>query len=145
MTRTYATLEVPATVYAAIKALLERADGRELDAGEPIDMNGIALVKQSKGSNARTAGVMEISSMLSSKDWKGRLEFQIGGEVIQLDVRKAREVVQMFNEAIEAAITDEMMFTFLTTRMQLDEGRAAAVVFDMREVRQGARDVVNPS
>ena len=53
MTYTYAVLEVPRAVYAAVRALLTRADYQHAihvdgDGSEVIDMHGIAL--QAKGS-----------------------------------------------------------------------------------------------
>lgn len=141
-THTYALLEVPAVVYSAVLQLLTRAGHEHAtnDKGE-IDMHGIALVPRP---GARMGVDITVASILS-RDNEGRIEFSVNGEVVQLDVRKAREVVQILNEAIEAAITDEMLYKFLTGHVGADSSKALAAIAQMREVRQGSRDGVIPS
>lgn len=141
MTRTYATLEVPGVVFAAVKALLQRADGRTID-GPEIDMHGIAMVAR-KGS--KTEGEFSVGTILSARDGAGKVEIALGGELMQVDVAKAKVIVGMLHEAIEAAITDEMVSKFLIGEFRLSQEQAAIAVGRMREYRQGSRDVVNPS
>ena len=50
----------------------------------------------------------------------------------------------MLDAAIEAAVSDQLMFTFLTTKIGLSEHQAGAALLDFRELRQGARTVVFP-
>jgi hypothetical protein len=145
MTRTYAVLEVSATVYAAVRALLGAAgyehafdDGRD---GEVIDMHGIAL--RSKGG---TAGAdITVSTLVSRRDGQGKVEFQLNGELTQMDLDKAREVVGMLQQAIEAAVSDQLIVQFLKEKIGLDADRANAALIDFREMRQGSRDRVHPS
>lgn len=142
MTHTYAVLEVPAVVYAAVKALLTRAHYEHAFSKDGIiDMHGIALASV----DARTEGEITIGTLLSHKTGHGRIEFQIGAEVVQLDIDKAKMIVGMFHEAIEAAISDELIFKFLTTRIGLSPEQAAGALVDFRELRQGSRTAVNPS
>ena len=145
MTYTYAILDVPHAVYAAVRALLERADYRHAfhgdDGKEVIDMHGIAL--RSKSEDVRTD--IAISTLLSSRNQTGRIDFSMNGELTQMDLDKAREVVGMLQEAIEAAISDELLYKFLTSNIGLTPGQAAAALMDFREMRQGSRDVVHPS
>src|SRR5688572_22012604 len=92
-THTYAVLEVPAVVYAAVRALLTRA-GYE-HAFQPdgaIDMHGIAL--QPKPGAAMSSDVT-FDSLVSSKTQEGRVEMGINGDITQMDVAKAREVHAM--------------------------------------------------
>ena len=74
MTYTYAVLDVPNAIYAAVRALLAAADyehafHKDSD-GEVIDMHGIAL--RSKGGSANTD--ITVSTLLSSKTKTGRIE-----------------------------------------------------------------------
>ena len=85
-----------------------------------------------------------VCTLLSSQTKEGRIEFTLNGELTQMDLPKAREVVGMLQGAIEAAASDQMIWVFLTTRIGLDEGKAAAVLADFREIRQGSRSLVHP-
>lgn len=145
MSHTYAVLEVPNAVYAAVRALLERADyahafhsGKD---GEVIDMHGIAL--KSRGGENRTD--ITVSTLLSSRTKEGRIELAMNGELTQMNLDKAREVVEMFQQAIEAAMTDQMLYQFLTERIGLKPEAASAALLDFRELRQGTQERVHPS
>lgn len=146
-THTYAVLEVPAVVYAAVKALLLRADyGHAIQfdkvtGPEVIDMHGIALTRQA---GAKSEGAIEIGTILSHKSGHGRIEIAIGGEVAQWGVADAKKVSAMLTEAIEAAISDELIFKFLTLKVGIGAEKAAALLVDFRELRQGSRETVHP-
>lgn len=144
-THTYAVLEVPRAVYAAVRALLEAAEYQHAfhakDDGEIIDMHGIAL--RAKGGDAVTD--ITVSTLLSNRTKRGAIDFTLNGELTQMDLDKAREVVGMLQGAIEAAITDELLFRFLTTQVDMAPATAAAALVDFREMRQGSRDIVYPS
>jgi hypothetical protein len=147
-TRTNAVLDVPPTVYAAVSALLARAGYDHCFGttpyGEVIDMFGIAL--RSTAAQRHAAGDrIEVGSLLSATTKEGRVELVLNGEIAQMDLPKAREVVGMLQGAIEAAATDQMLFAFLTTRIGLAPEAAAAYLLDFREMRQGSRHTVNPS
>ncbi len=73
------------------------------------------------------------------------VELTVNGTKTQLDVPKAREVVGMFHAAIEAAVSDTVVFQFLTQKVGLDDARATMVLQDFRELRQGSRGTVYPS
>lgn len=145
MTHTYAILDVPRAVYAAVRALLDaasyqhafHADGE----GEVIDMQGIAL----RSKDGPTGTDITVSTLLSSRTKEGRIDFTLNGELTQMDLDKAREVVGMLHGAIEAAISDELVYNFLTTRIGLEPHKASAALVDFRELRQGSRDTVYPS
>ena len=145
MTRTYAVLEVPRAVYAAVRALLDRADYSHAflkdDGDEVIDMHGIAL--RAKGGSPDSD--VTVSTLLSSRDRTGRIDFSLNGELTQMDLDKAREIVGMLQQAIEAAMTDQMLFQFLTERIKLSPEAAAAALLDFRELRQGTRGTSYPS
>lgn len=145
MTYTYAILDVPLAVYAAVRALLDRADYQHAfhadDDGEVIDMHGIAL----RSKAGPTGTDISISTLLSSRTHEGRIDFALNGELTQMDLDKAREIVGMLQGAIEAAISDEFVYKFLTQRIGLEPDRAAAALIDFRELRQGSRGFVHPS
>lgn len=143
MTHTYAVLEVPAVVYAAVRALLTRAGYEHaFQRDGAIDMRGIAL--QPKPGATMTSDIT-IGSLLSSKDSTGRVELAINGDITQMSVAKAREIEAMLGQAIEAAVSDEIMFKFLTERIGLEPAKASAALIDLREFRQGSPDRVYPS
>jgi hypothetical protein len=145
MTYTYAVLDVPRAVYAAVRALLDAASYQHAfhaDAdGEVIDMHGIAL--RSKDGPAGTD--ITVSTLLSSRTKQGRIDFTMNGELAQMDLDKAREVVGMLQGAIEAAISDQLIYRFLTEKVGMESDRASAALIDFRELRQGSRDIVRPN
>ena len=145
MTHTYAVLEVPRSVYAAVRALLAQADyghtfHNEKD-GEVIDMHGIAL----KSREGPPGTEITVSSLLSSQTKEGRVELVLNGEITQMDLDKTREVAGMLQSAIEAAVSDMLIYKFLTERIGLESNSAAAALVDFREMRQGSRDRVHPN
>ena len=145
MSYTYAVLEVPRSVYAAVRALLEQAQydhafHKEKD-GEVIDMHGIAL--QARGGEPGTD--LTVTTLLSSRTHEGRVELQLNGELTQMDLDKAREVVGMLQSAIEAAMSDQMLWQFLTQKIGLKPEQAAGALLDFRELRQGSKERVYPS
>lgn len=142
MTHTYALLEVPSSVYAAVRALLAQAQYQHafIDTrtdGEVIDMHGIAL--KSRGGGESGAEV-SVTTLLSSKTKEGRVELQLNGEITQMDLAKAHTVTLMLMQAIEAAGTDQMLYQFLTERIGLSEDKASMALMDFRELRQGTRE-----
>ena len=90
------------------------------------------------------------STLVSSRTREGlvNLEFidDAGTKVAgQLTLAKAREVRDNIAGAIEAAVSDELIVKFLTTKIGLTDTAAAAALLDFRELRQGSRTVVFPS
>lgn len=145
MTHSYAVLEVPRAVYAAVRALLDAASYQHAfhagHDGELIDMHGIAL----RSKDGPACADITISTLLSSRTKEGRIDFTLNGELTQMDLDKAREVVGMLQGAIEAAISDELVYRFLTEKIGLEPDRASAALIDFRELRQGSRDLVHPN
>lgn len=82
---------------------------------------------------------IEVASILSHRTKGGMVEFTLNGEKTQMDLPKAREVIGMLQGAVEAAVSDELMFKFLTTKIGLSEPAAATALLDLRELRQGTR------
>jgi CO dehydrogenase/acetyl-CoA synthase gamma subunit (corrinoid Fe-S protein) len=144
MTHTYTVLDVPHSVYTALRTLLEAAGYAhaflEDRIGEVIDLHGLAL--RSRGGSE--AHEVVVSSLLSHRTSQGRVELALNGEVTQMDLDKAREVVGMLQGAIEAAVSDELLYRFLTGRVDMAPGEAAAALLDFREMRQGSRGIVRP-
>jgi hypothetical protein len=144
-THTYSVLAVPPAVYAAVRALLAAAGYdhafHEKTDGEVIDMHGIALQARAGG---MTGADVTVSTLLSSTTKEGRVELTLNSELTQMDLPKAREIVGMLQEAIEAAASDQMIYTFLTKNVGLDDEQASRALVDFREIRQGSRGLVHP-
>lgn len=87
---------------------------------------------------------IEVASILSHRTKQGMVELTLNGEKAQMDLAKAREVRGMLDGAIEAAVSDTLVFAFLTTKIGLSEQAAAAALLDFRELRQGSRSIVFP-
>jgi hypothetical protein len=88
---------------------------------------------------------IEVASILSQRTKQGMVELTVNGEKIQMDLDKAREVLGMLSGAIEAAVSDGLVFAFLTTRVGLSEDAAGRALLEFRELRQGSRHVVYPN
>jgi hypothetical protein len=147
MTHTYAILDVPRAVYAAVRALLDAAGYQHAfhladkqGEGEIIDMHGVAL----RSKAGPTGTDITVSTLLSSRTKKGRIDFTMNSELTQMDLDKAREVVGMLQGAIEAAISDELLYRFLTEKVGMEPERASMALLDFRELRQGSRSTVYP-
>lgn len=82
---------------------------------------------------------IEIGSILSARTKEGMVEIVLNSEKTQMDLPKAREVLGMLAGAIEAAVSDGLLFKFLTTRIGMREELAAAALLEFRELRQGTR------
>ena len=145
MTHTYAVLDVPRAVYGAMRALLDAASYQHAfhadKDGEVIDMHGIAL----RSKAGPTGTDITVSTLLSSRDKTGRIDFTLNGELTQRDLDKAREVIGMLQGAVEAAISDELLYRFLTEKVGMEPERASMALLDFRELRQGSRQLVHPS
>jgi hypothetical protein len=87
---------------------------------------------------------LTIGTILSARTKEGMVEITFNEEKGQMDLPKAREVLGMLSGAIEAAVSDTLIFRFLTQKVGLSEPQAASALLDFRELRQGSREVVWP-
>lgn len=87
---------------------------------------------------------VELASIISGRTKEGMVELTLGETKCQMELKKAREVRGMLDEAIEAAVSDELLFKFLTTKVGLSEQAAVKALADFREMRQGSRAAVFP-
>jgi hypothetical protein len=64
----------------------------------------------------------------------------------QMEPKKAREIGMMLIEAAEAATSDEIFLKLLTEKigLNLDDHARGAFLLDLREIRQGSRDIQRP-
>ena len=84
----------------------------------------------------------QVASGYSHAKGTGHVKFKTGGMEHQLDPRKARQIGLWLLEAAEAAINDAVVMQLLRTKVKMgDPARLAAVLLDLREIRQGTRDV----
>jgi len=88
---------------------------------------------------------LEVATILSQRTKQGMVELTLNREKTQMDLDKAREVRGMLDGAIEAAVSDTLIFAFLTTKVGITEEAAARALLDFRELRQGSRATVYPS
>jgi hypothetical protein len=87
---------------------------------------------------------VEIATILSHRTKQGMVEFVLNGEKTQWDIAKAKEICEMLHGAIEAAVSDTLIYAFLTTKVGLSEEKASVALLDFRELRQGSRETVFP-
>lgn len=87
---------------------------------------------------------IELASILSQRTKQGMVELTLNGEKTQMDLDKAREVLGMLAGAIEAAVSDTLIYQFFTESVGFDEDKAARVLLEFRELRQGSRSTVFP-
>jgi hypothetical protein len=134
-------LDVPRTIFAALRALLDQAGIAHGDYETVLDLEPIRI--HSRGGPVHDNVV--VTSLLSSRTKEGRVELTLNESVTQMSLDKAREVVGMLQQGIEAAITDQMLYAFLTSQtIGLDDQQAAAALQDFRVLRQGTADIVRP-
>lgn len=144
MTRTYALLQISAPAFNEIAQRLAQAGYAHAFAVEAvIDMHGIGLSVDPAIKPGDTT--IDIRSLLSARTKEGLVQVQFGSTSVQMNLDKAREVVGMLQGAIEAAISDQLVFAFLTQKLGLDADRAGLALLDFRELRQGSRETVFPS
>jgi len=87
---------------------------------------------------------LSIGTILSNRTKEGMVELTIGGEKSQFDISKAKEIRDMLSEAIEAAISDTLIYKFLTEKVKLPPEKAGMLLLDFRELRQGTRGITFP-
>jgi hypothetical protein len=88
---------------------------------------------------------IEVGTILSHRTKEGMVELLVNEERVLMELPKARLVRGMLDGAIEAAVSDQLMFKFLTEKIGLPEAAAARALLDFRELRQGSRSTVFPS
>jgi len=88
---------------------------------------------------------LAFSTILSQRTQMGMIEFSFNDEMSQWDLDKAREIHRMLGEAIEAAVSDTLIYQFFVEKIGFESEKAAAVLMDFRELRQGSKDLVRPS
>jgi hypothetical protein len=87
---------------------------------------------------------LEVASILSNRTKEGMVEVMLNRERTQMDLPKAREVRGMLDGAIEAAVSDQLLYQFLRDRIGMTEEIAGRALLDFRELRQGSRSTVFP-
>jgi hypothetical protein len=97
------------------------------------------MIKSNDGNNR-----LSVASILSARTKQGMVNLSINGHDLQMDLDKTREVIGMLQAALEAAVSDTLLFAFLTTKVGLAPEQAAAALLDFRELRQGSRETVWP-
>lgn len=84
----------------------------------------------------------QVGSGYSSLKNRSHVRLQAGPLEYQLDPRKAKQIGLWLIEAAEAAIADHCVMQLLKTKVGIDDPRKlGSVLLDLREIRQGTRDV----
>ena len=84
-------------------------------------------------------------SILSARTTEGMVQLRLGETVVQMTLDKAREITEMMHGVTEAAISDQLMYTFLVREVKLSEETAGRALLDFRELRQGTRSTSIPN
>jgi hypothetical protein len=146
-THTYALLAVSPPAFNEIAQKMAKAGSahafRTEREGPVIHMQGSALTPDMEVKPGES--YFEARSLLSSRTKEGRVEMRLNDQVVQMDIRKAKETVQMLAEAIEAAASDQILYQFMRERIGLDDERATRALVDFREIRHGSKGLVIPS
>lgn len=132
-------MTVPRTVYQALRAHLKR---HKLDAAilpleggtELLNLDGLGLT-MAPGETPELGDKLGVSSLISQRDGLPRIELQLNGELTQMTAYKAREIVTMLQEVVEAAMSDLLIYRFLTERLELDSEKATQGLLYFRELR----------
>lgn len=132
-------LDIPATLYGPLRAVLQQA-APDLVQDHHLDLTNLRVT--SRGGTPQTNLV--VTSLLSSRTKTGMVELALNTETTQMSLDKTREVLGMLQGALEAAISDQMLYAFLTTRIGLSDAQASAALADFRELRQGSKEIVHP-
>lgn len=86
-----------------------------------------------------------VSSGYGSRTQRGFVELTMNRERSQMEIAKAREIGLMLLEAAEAATSDEIYARLLRERVGIeDPEQVGRMLIELRELRQGSRDVVRP-
>jgi len=145
MRHTYVLLELSGPAFAEICTKLAAAGHTNAIHGEEgrevVDMHGLAVTMDP---TPRPDVDIELASILSHSTKEGKVELKVNGETVQMSLDKAREVHGMLASAIEAAVSDQLVYAFLTQTCGFRDDMAARALLDFRELRQGTRGVVRP-
>jgi uncharacterized protein YfeS len=87
-----------------------------------------------------------VSSGYGQRSQRGFVELTLDEVRTQMESAKAREIGLMLIQAAEAAESDEIFLKLLTEKigLKLDDQARGAFLLDLREIRQGTRDISRP-
>lgn len=85
-----------------------------------------------------------IGSIISHRTKQGMVEIVVDDNRLHLDVKKAREIYEMLGGAIEAAISDQIVFDLFRDK-GIPESHVMTIISDLRERRQGSKGTVYAS
>jgi hypothetical protein len=88
---------------------------------------------------------VSVASGYGSASQKGFVELTINDQRTQMEIKKAIEIAVMIIDAAGAAATDAALMRLLRERVGItDTERLGRILLDLREMRQGSRDIVRP-
>lgn len=86
-----------------------------------------------------------VTTLYGAASGQPGVNLEVGAVRLQMDVKSAQAVGLNILAGAEAAISDAAMMRLLVEKVGMDLERASAVLIDLREYRQGSREVVFPS
>jgi hypothetical protein len=95
--------------------------------------------------NEKKYSEISIATILSNRTKEGMIDFTLNDEKTQWDIAKAKEIRDMLTEAIEAAISDTLIYKFLTQKIGVPENQATIMLLEFRELRQGTKGIAWPN
>lgn len=101
--------------------------------------------RQTTLQRTKDAGTFEVGTIISSRTGEPMIDLALHGHALQLELPKAREIRSMLDGAIEAAVSDALLYRFLHDKIGLSEDAAGRALLDFRELRQGSRRTVYPT
>lgn len=88
-------------------------------------------------------GDWQVGSGYNSMKDRGHVRLQIEGLEHQLEPKKAVQIGLWLIEAAEAAIADATVMTWIKQKIGItDHGQLGELLLQLREIRQGSREVV---
>ena len=131
---------------ASLDDLLGEAQKKLMKAGHGLDANAVGAARKElqRLLQPMDDGLhhLEVGTLLSHRTKQGVVELMLNREKTQMDLDKAREVLGMLSQAIEAAVSDTLIYAFLTgpkIRPRGQSGRRRARRFSANCAKDHAR------
>jgi hypothetical protein len=83
---------------------------------------------------------VEIGTILSQRTKEGKINiFKDNEQIFQFSIKEASRIHKMLGEAIEAAVSDQIIYQFMREKVGVDDIKASMMLLEFRELRQGTR------
>lgn len=82
------------------------------------------------------AGVVMITSLISHRNQRPRVDIQVGEVHTQVDAETAIDIARNIMEVAVGAYADAFIFNFLTEKIDMGQAQAAGIVGEFRGYRE---------